>query len=900
MKSSIISLLIITFISSQAVSQTFVIDHYEPEGNGFVYDNISIEISFESNTSGSSSNSIKLYAVPRVWDVSYKYNGEIYRADDTPINGTLDNLFKPRYTQFDIVLANGTKLKYSLWPYATTPAYDNLCCEPKYTVQSIHINKDNSNIDARIESKLSVSISNDKTTNQTTSSSSTDDLSTDEDEYYPTTTRSSSNQKTYDDYQRETQRKIDQIDQSADQIQNQISGMINQSFAEAAERRKREAAERDRKYQAKLAEEQLERDELRARRIESNKRSDKKYAILEPLRRSRTYFDEINNENDIGFAASLKESELLQSSDIYVVVVKIAIDESVGYARWNKSYEYWTTNELPSAKIYYSQEFRLPTRDIGKKEYDDVREVIRKHINRNSKLANYNYVFYSAKSGKLTDRINEIKSKYTGNEHMHFSPIELSVSQDEVIKDINSKTEERKFIKEQLVSKIDKQLSFISEIEYGRPYLLKEVNSISNSLKEESYIIFWGNKYIIFTIPDKDYITKLNNLNFKYTTTNRSTNGSCIYDVKLKRYKGASSEELSFNKVEQRIFLGGFGDELLLDVADFNTSIETDFIYSYKTKKGINVYGVNNLGTSFQRENINPIVFTGEVEQKINYKYVSNLKQKEVLEAKKISNAYQEDPLKGIEIIVRRDFPHLVFPYKKTNYIYVETVVGKLKQEKRDFMYFKPAKTTVKYGYQKYTNRTEAVDVLSSIRPLDSDYRMTKTTFFALLYEYPFDAKLGAHGIDKMQSTAYEEMMKIKDLNPTSFEKQRGNLSDVIDVKSPDTELTEEKEADDVFSIVEKFPTYPGGNTAMYKYLGGILMYPDDARSNGIQGRVIVSLVIEKDGSVTGVKVVKKGHQSLDAEAIRIVKSLYGFNPGTQRGRPVRTSFLIPITFRLL
>tara|TARA_R110002126_G_scaffold281512_2_gene429334 strand:+ start:3450 stop:3905 length:456 start_codon:yes stop_codon:yes gene_type:complete len=149
MNSKIIVLLIITFISIQAKSQTFKIDHYEPEGNGFVYDNISVKTYTESASGG-----VRLYAVAKVWDVSYKYNGKIYKTEDAPLNGTLNNLFKPRFTQFDIVLTDGKKLKYSLWPFAQSPVYNILCCESKYTVKSIKINTDNPNIDARIEDKL--------------------------------------------------------------------------------------------------------------------------------------------------------------------------------------------------------------------------------------------------------------------------------------------------------------------------------------------------------------------------------------------------------------------------------------------------------------------------------------------------------------------------------------------------------------------------------------------------------------------------------------------------------------------------------------------------------------------------------------------------------------------------
>jgi len=102
-----------------------------------------------------------------------------------------------------------------------------------------------------------------------------------------------------------------------------------------------------------------------------------------------------------------------------------------------------------------------------------------------------------------------------------------------------------------------------------------------------------------------------------------------------------------------------------------------------------------------------------------------------------------------------------------------------------------------------------------------------------------------------------------------------------------------------VFDVVEQMPSFPGGQGALMQWLGSNIKYPVVAEENGIQGRVIVQFVVEKDGSVTDVKVVKSVDPSLDKEAARVVKSMPKWIPGKQNGAPVRVKYTVPVTFRL-
>lgn len=108
-----------------------------------------------------------------------------------------------------------------------------------------------------------------------------------------------------------------------------------------------------------------------------------------------------------------------------------------------------------------------------------------------------------------------------------------------------------------------------------------------------------------------------------------------------------------------------------------------------------------------------------------------------------------------------------------------------------------------------------------------------------------------------------------------------------------------EEVADEIFDVVEENPEFPGGADELQKYLGSSIKYPDIAAENGIQGRVIVQFVVEKDGSTTAITIARGVDPSLDKEAVRVVKEMPRWKPGKQRGKPVRTKFTLPVVFRL-
>ena len=114
------------------------------------------------------------------------------------------------------------------------------------------------------------------------------------------------------------------------------------------------------------------------------------------------------------------------------------------------------------------------------------------------------------------------------------------------------------------------------------------------------------------------------------------------------------------------------------------------------------------------------------------------------------------------------------------------------------------------------------------------------------------------------------------------------------------TEPVKPKEEENkVFDVVEQMPSYPGGMGALMQYLSSHIKYPVIAEENGIQGRVICTFVVERDGSITDVRIAKSVDPSLDKEAMRVVSSMPKWIPGKQNGSAVRVKYTLPVTFRL-
>lgn len=118
-------------------------------------------------------------------------------------------------------------------------------------------------------------------------------------------------------------------------------------------------------------------------------------------------------------------------------------------------------------------------------------------------------------------------------------------------------------------------------------------------------------------------------------------------------------------------------------------------------------------------------------------------------------------------------------------------------------------------------------------------------------------------------------------------------------IPPPPPKPKQEEVTEEIFVVVEEQPEFPGGNAAMMKFLSDNIRYPVIAQENGISGRVICNFVVERDGSITDVQVVRGVDPSLDREAIRVIQQMPRWKPGKQRGSAVRVRFTLPVVFRL-
>lgn len=122
-----------------------------------------------------------------------------------------------------------------------------------------------------------------------------------------------------------------------------------------------------------------------------------------------------------------------------------------------------------------------------------------------------------------------------------------------------------------------------------------------------------------------------------------------------------------------------------------------------------------------------------------------------------------------------------------------------------------------------------------------------------------------------------------------------GDLGETME----NAQLSESPGEEDVFMVVDESPEFPGGTNALMGYLRDNMVIPDSCWENNIQGRVLVTFIVEKDGSITKPVVVKSVNHLLDAEALRLVSAMPKWKPGRQNGQAQRVKFTIPINFRL-
>ena len=140
-----------------------------------------------------------------------------------------------------------------------------------------------------------------------------------------------------------------------------------------------------------------------------------------------------------------------------------------------------------------------------------------------------------------------------------------------------------------------------------------------------------------------------------------------------------------------------------------------------------------------------------------------------------------------------------------------------------------------------------------------------------------------------------EDDVETEDLNINAEVEQNEVIDEYVAPEVVEDEFVEQE----IFQIVEEMPSFPGGEGNLMEYVAKNIKYPQIARETGIQGRVFVGFVVEPDGSISNVKLLRGIGGGCDEEAMRVIKSLPKWKPGKQRGKPVRVSYQIPVFFKL-
>jgi len=140
-----------------------------------------------------------------------------------------------------------------------------------------------------------------------------------------------------------------------------------------------------------------------------------------------------------------------------------------------------------------------------------------------------------------------------------------------------------------------------------------------------------------------------------------------------------------------------------------------------------------------------------------------------------------------------------------------------------------------------------------------------------------------------------QDDVEVEDIEINAEVEQNEVIEEYVAPEVVEEEVVEQE----IFKIVEEMPAFPGGEAKLMEYVAKNVKYPQIARETGVQGRVYVNFVVEPDGSVSNVSVLRGIGGGCDEEAIRVVKSMPKWKPGKQRGKAVRVSYMLPVNFKL-
>lgn len=455
----------------------------------------------------------------------------------------------------------------------------------------------------------------------------------------------------------------------------------------------------------------------------------------------------------------------------------------------------------------------------------------------------------------------------------------------------------KKNIAASMLPEVKQVFHLYNNLEEGKPYLVVYRSKLTSNSTERAVFIYYGDKYIIYTIPSTSIADNLNKDNVSFSSYNAGT-GSTTISATIKPDYG--DKRLVYFKKSihySNVYLGGLGDELLWTKGTQYTEFDKTLYYYYFNNT---LSSDIELKTSFDEKYFNPYIETGTITKTIDYELVQDSELYSKLKNEGVTNKATSnlDNPKGLEItLVPSNNLKMIYPLKKIKYVLKEKITKynmSGSKYKGTLLYFTPKTTSSHYGYIQYGKSYPKENLFEAITGLSNNF-ILKETYFNSIYN-SFSENIGngksRYFTSSEYNTPYWAISRITDGTEVALESMYGSYKEETSYSSDDEINTEEGE---IFTVVETMPEFPGGQSALSKYISNNLNYPESAKINGVSGRVFVSFIINKDGTISDVKIMKSVNEQLDAEAIRVIKSMPNWKPGKQRGEPVRVQYNMPI-----
>ena len=333
--------------------------------------------------------------------------------------------------------------------------------------------------------------------------------------------------------------------------------------------------------------------------------------------------------------------------------------------------------------------------------------------------------------------------------------------------------EEKKFriLAKKLEPEIKKRLKQLSQINYGKIYIFKPVNNLTTSRNEVSYFVAYNNKYIIFTIPDKYALKRLDKDRLSFSSAHAKRFSSNVTNVKVKtRHHG--KKWLSFRKSVQysNVFLGGNGDDILWNGKQYSSFKRNVYYYFYVNSLSADI----KLKKTFDKKYYNPYIETGTIIKTVDYRLISNNDLRSKLKRSGFVNKPGSAINPNLPVIKLKPagFRKMLFPEKKINYVLQDRKVSgsyihNRRKYTKSFLYYIPSQKTNHYGTIQHYGSFYSSNLANRLYEINEDKKINQFRF-GMLYD-SFNKGYGSGTIRYFTNTnynlPYETLVKLSQIS---------------------------------------------------------------------------------------------------------------------------------------